>query len=710
MLFRRRNRELDEEIAAHLAMARRDGIDPATFGNEALIKEVTRQTWRWSWLDALFQDLRYAIRMMRRTPGFTTVAVLSLALGIGANTAIFSLVDALMLRRLPVRRPDQLVELLTRSGADRWNAFSWPTYLQLRDTNTVFSGLIAAPTDSFHIRAEGRDPERVEGGFVSGNFYDVLGVHPALGRLLTPEDDRIGAPAPVAVASWAYWRTRFQGDPAILGARIQVEDAVVTVVGVLPPEFTGLQTGARQDLVLPLAMVPSIRPRNRVGDYGAKWLRLVGRLKPGVSLRQARAEMNVLFEATIAQEALLRDGHRRPSWTVDVEPAAAGLARLRDQFAKPLLILMIVVGLLLSIACANVAGLLLARASAREREMAVRVSLGAGRVRIARQMLTESLLLAGIAAAIGVGLSYFGVGALVGVLQSGRMPLELAIRPDLTVLAFTAGIALLTGALSGWARLSARQARRPAPALRESMRGMETRRRRVFGKCLVVSQVALSMVMLAAGGMFLENLAALERVDLGFRRDHVLLVALDPSRSGYTPEALARRLPAVAGTDREHPGCAGRQSFLDRADLGGWNQPLSSNHRGLPIQPGEARTVFINWIAPRYFEALGATREAGRNFQPHEAGHPAIVNRAMAQRFFPGASPLGRHVSFDGKTFFEIVGVVADAKYLEVREAAPPTMYLDAFTERNNASQFIIRTSVAPTAIAAGVRRLVREI
>jgi predicted permease len=699
MLFRRRNRDLDDEIAAHLAMARRDGVDPASFGNTTLIKETTRDTWCWTWLDTLFQDLRYGLRMMRRAPGFTAVAILSLALGIGANTAIFSLIDAITLRRLPVHEPDQLVEILTRSGKTRWNAFSWPAYLHFRERNTVFSGLLAAPTDRLYTRHDGREPERVEATFVSDDCFDILGVQPALGRLIAPGDDR------VAVVSWTYWQTRFAGDPAILGARLQVEDAFVTVVGVLPRGFTGLQTGRAEDLALPLAMKPVVRPGVKVGDYGAKWIRLVGRLKPGVSIETARAELNVLFQPMLDHEGRINDSRTRPKWSIDVEPASAGLSRLRDQFSKPLVILMGAVGLLLLLACANVAGLLLSRASAREREMAVRFSLGASRLRIVRQTLTESLLLSTVAAALGCALAYFGTDALLALMNSGRMAFDLTIRPDARVLAFTAAIALLTGILFGI-----------APALRattsatgESGRTTETRRRRLFGKSLVVAQVAFSVILLTAAGLFVQNLASLQRIDLGFRRDHVLMVALDPSHSGHSSDALERGYRQLLQRFETIPGVRSASLSWVAPISGGGSSLNPHSVDGRVLSRAESHVVYLNWVAPRFFETMGTPLVAGRDFRADEPPGSAIVNQTFARQFFGEASPIGRRVSFDGKNSHAIVGVAGDAKYLEIRESVPRTVYLSAWDGGHGASQFLIRTAVDPASIAGDVRRAVSE-
>jgi predicted permease len=490
---RRREQDLDDEIASHLSLAARDGRRPAEFGNVTLVREITREMWGWGSLERLLQDIRYGLRTMRRSPAFTAVAVLSLALGIGANTAIFSLIDTLMLRSLPVHQPEQLVELLTRFDAkSRFNAFSWPTYRHLRDGSRLLDGLAASSGDRFYTHAEGIDAERVEGQYISGNYFPLLGIRPAIGRLIDPEDDRTGQPAPVAVVSWNYWQSRYHGDPGILGKRILLEDTPATIVGVTPPGFYGLQTGLPVDISIPLAL----DRRNLLNNNGAKWLRLIGRRKPGVPIEQVRAEMAVLFRWTLNEEAKINDAHKEPHWTLDVEPAGAGLARLRDQFSNPLLVLMTIVGMLLLIACANVASLLLARASARQREMAIRAALGAGRIRILRQVVTESLLLSTIAAALGLLIAAAGSNALVGIMKSGRMPIELDVHPDLRVLAFTAAIAMFTGLLFGL-----------APALQSAVlrRNTETRGRRLFGRALVVSQVALSVILLSGAGLFVRN-------------------------------------------------------------------------------------------------------------------------------------------------------------------------------------------------------------
>ena len=358
---------------------------------------------------------------------------------------------------------------------------------------------------------------------------------------------------------------------------------------------------------------------------------------------------------------------------------------------------MAIVGLLLLIACANVASMLLARASARQREMAVRAALGAGRMRILRQVVTESLLLSAIAASLGLLVAIAGSNGLVGIMKTGRMPIELDVRPDLRVLAFTALVAMFTGLLFGL-----------APALQSAAlrRNTETKGRRLFGRALVAAQVALSVILLSGAGLFVRNLAALQRLDLGFRRDHVLLVALDPSHSGYTPEQLSRGYQALLERLQSIPGV--RSASLS------WIAPISGGGTmRTPTSNVEVRrTVYINWVAPRFLETMGMPLLAGRDFTFQErpdGPHAAIINQGMARRYFGDANPLGERIAF-GQEICEIIGVTADSKYMEIRESPPDTMYLSVFQTRRNASQFAIRTAVTPSAIVSEVRRQVRDV
>src|SRR5262245_7682986 len=511
----------------------------------------------------MWQDARFAIRMLRKNPGFTAVAALTLALGIGANTAIFTLIDAVLLKNLPVKQPEQLIELMTGSGdpgARVYNSFSWQAFQHWRERNQTLSGLIASSNSRFYCVVEGAPPERIAGQYVTGDFFSVLGVSPVIGRTITPDDDRYGAPNAVAVISDGYWARRFGRDPAALGKRIVVEDVPLTIVGVAPAEFLGLQVGSRVDLWAPLATEPLMRRTSWTSSSGYKWLQLVGRIKPGASLDQARADLDLLFRPAVIEPDLalqITPETRRMilNWKLRVEPAGAGLSQLRRQFSKPLTVLMVVVGLVLLIACANLANLLLARAASRQREIAVRLALGAGRARLIRQLVTESLLLALIGAAAGILLAGAGTQYLLKILESGRTSVLIDAQPDARALVYTGMLSVMTALLFGLAPALRASRTDLIPALKEGGRGLEfggSRRR--LSRGLIVAQVALSLVLLVGAGLFLRTLRNLHSIDLGFERENALLVALDPSHSGYTPDqtrglflGLLERLQAIPG-------------------------------------------------------------------------------------------------------------------------------------------------------------------
>jgi predicted permease len=730
LLFRRgrRDRELDEEIRAHLAMATRDrierGEDPRAaeaaarreFGNRTLVEETTREMRGWSSFEKLWQDVCYALRGMRRSPGFTAVTLLLLALGIGANTAIFSLVNTLMLRRLPVEHPEQLVEPLHRfQDEPHFNTFSWRLYQYFLAHNHVFSALTGMSGINydfgvfFHVRDRGPQAERVSGTCVTGNFFPMLGVKPALGRLFGPEDDRLSAPNPVAVVSWSYWKDRFNLDPAIVGKRIVVDGFPVTIAGVAARGFRGLILDNPQDMWLPEAMLPSLVPGGSLERNGN--VMLVGRLKPGVGLGQARAEMAVLFRQAVAEEPAGREKMFLSAMRFEMESASAGLSRARDQFARPLLLLMGLVALLLLLACANVAGMLAARAAARQRELALRVALGADRWRLARQALTESLLLSGSGTLLGIGVAYLGVIALLRIVASGRDRLEIHPVPDAHVLLFTAGLALLTGLLFGiWPVLHA-WSTAPAASLREAGKGGDTRFRRHFGKALVTAQVALSVGLLSVASMFILHLSNIY-AGLGFERDHVLLATLDPSRTGYNRAQLARPYQEILERLRALPQVRS-VTLSGTTPVLGAGANRDATVEGYQDKPGELRYLAENWVGPKYFETFGTPLLRGRDFTLQDEGGPrvAIVNQAMARHYFGDGNPLGKHVAFDRDPKpYEIVGEVGDAKYIDPRETTGRIIYLNAFQEGRLFSRFSMRTRGAPAAVAGDFRRIANGV
>jgi predicted permease len=713
---RRGDADLEDELRLHLEMvadeARRQGHSPEEAVRLARIEaggltqamDAMRDQRGLPWLDDMLGDGRIAVRMMRRSPIFSTVAVLSLALGIGANTAIFSLVNMLVLRPLPVHEPERLVEVLsTFPGEPRTNGYNWQVYQHYRDNNHVFADVFAMSPARFQVG----DVKDVSGEYVTENFFQALGVSPAIGRLIGADDHRSGA-TPVIVINWQQWQERFDLSPSVLGQSLLVNGVPATIVGVTPQSYQGLLLGFRPQFWLPL-------PAERRGDNSPP-LGVMARLKPGVAIEQARAEMKVLDRFRL--DLLSKRSPNLQKLTIDLEPARSGFALLRDRYADPLLTLAVIVGLLLLVACTNVAGVLLARSTARHREMAVRVSVGASRGRLVRQMLTESLLLSAAGGLLGVAVAYFGVQTFVRTLISGRTlvglvgPIQLDARLDTDALLFTTVVALVTGVLFGLAPAWHAFASAPVASLRETGTAAETPSKRLFARGLIVAQVSISLVLLSAAALFIINLSNLRNVGLGFDRHSVLLMTIDPARTGHTPEQLSRpyrnlldRIAAIpnvqsatiSGVTPIHG--AGASRFIDMA--------------GVEEPPDRFRTL-LNWVTPKYFETFGTPLIAGRDFSFEDEGRErvAIINQAAAQYYFGGGPAIGRRFTLEGyKVPFEIVGVVADAKYLTLRDKAPRTLYLNVMQEsRMFANRFSIRTTVAPSAVAAEVRRVAGEM
>jgi predicted permease len=667
----------------------------------------------------VIQDLRFALRLLAKERWFTTVAVVSLALGIGANTAIFSLINTLMLRMLPVREPQQLVQFMSAyPGEPRMNGFPYVHYERIRDANTVFSDVIGAAPARVRVSRDGSEPQPVYAEYVTGNFFSALGVEPALGRALRPQDDRIGSDAAVAVLSWSYWNGRFAADRSIVGRQIVVNDVPVTVVGVATGSFTGIEIATRPELWLPTAMEPMIeRPSQR--QSGRMFLAVMARLKPGVSIEQATTEMRILDRPRVEDMARI---FSIPGWLkarLDVEPAGAGLSVLRERLGQPLLALMAMVAVLLLLACINIASLLLARGAAREREMALRAAIGASRVRLWRLVLAESLLLAGGGGIVGVALAYAGATTLVRILLSGRpiigLPAQIHfdVQPDLRVLLFTAGVAVLTGVLFGLVPAWNASASARISTLREAGTVGERRSRRVVGRLLVVTQVALSVVILSVAGVLVTNLSNLRNLNLGFDRHSVLLVSLDASRSGYERLQLSNLYRDLLTRLQAIPGVLAA-TVSGMTPISGAGGSRFVNVDGVTERPEDRRRVSLNPVAPNYFKTYGTPLIAGRDFAFEDEGRPpvAIVNQAMARHYFGTGNPIGRRFTFDGQTrSYEVVGVVADAKYLDLYETPPRMVYLNVFQEgRGTSSDFALRTDVAPTAVVADVRRIVGQV
>lgn len=645
--------------------------------------------------DRLRADVRHAIRALLRTPAFSVVVIVSLALAIGIDAAVFTLIDSVMLRKLPVRAPDQLVELLHRyPGEPRTNGFSLASYRHFRDNNHVLAGLAGFAPASFSARIGEGAAEEIRGEYVTGDYFDVLGVKPARGRLIGSADA-----GGVAVVS-----SRLR-DRVAPGARIVLDGLPFTVIGAAPDGFAGLAPWTQPDLWVTLPARGAATSRLN--------LIMAGRLKRGVSFDEARAELAVLFRFTVDE---LTSRSRDPLLRkigFELAPAATGLSQLRDAFAKPLLALIVIAGVLLLLACANIAGLFLARGMARRRDTAVRISLGASRTRVLREVFAEAVLLSLAGSAAGLALAYAGATLLVRVINSGRLPpgfprnLHIDAAPDAHVFLFTAIVAFAAALLFGVAPGLSGTASAPAFWLRDMWRSGETKSGRVFGGALVISQVALSMLLLSAAGLFVRYLASLKNVDAGFRGDHVLLVSLNAGRAGLQPQRgrdLLERMQSMPGIRSA--------TFAAVTPISGAGAARFVFVEGRPERPEDRKYVAMNSVGPGYFATFGTPLLAGRDFAFEDEGRPpvAIVNEAFSRRYFGDNNPIGRHVRMDDDNrVYQIVGVAADAKYSDLHEPPPRTLYLNAFQSAQLPSQFAIRTIGGPSSIAGEIRRAVRD-
>jgi predicted permease len=703
------HRELDEEMRHHLDLSARahaeagQSKEEARFaaqrelGNALRLREESRDLWGWTLLETLLQDLRYGLRQLGRAPGLAAVIILSLALGIGANTSIFSVINAAMLRMLPVQNPEQLVQIGFRGkrSAESYvgESFSYPRYRELRRYNQVFTDMSAFDYwDSFDAHplspASRGAGQPIKGQLVSANFFSLLGVNAIVGRTFTPDEDDEAGAHPVAVISYALWTRMFARDPAVLGKKFTIEGTPLTVIGVAPPHFGGVSPGRTCDLWVPLSMQPLVAPSefSLLTSTDTNWLSLMARLKPGVSVEQARASLDVVYQQTQREidSSKWSDQDRQNFFShhIVLLAAAQGTNYLRKEFSQPLFILMGMVGVVLLIACANVANLLLARASVRQREIAVRLALGAGRRRLVRQLLTESLLLASLGAALGVLFAYWGGPVLVTLMAGGQNRVTLDVHPDLHVLGFTLLIALGTGLAFGLAPALRATRSSARPSVQVGSRHLTASRGgRNLGRALVVVQVALSLVLVVGASLLVRTLRNLETLDPGFSRQNVLLFGLDPTRAGYKDDRAVRLYEQVSERLGQMPGVrSASYSFLTPLSGGGWDNYAFVE--GYTPHPGEDMDVYINAVGSGFFKTLGTPLLLGRDFDSQDrtgSNWVGVINQTMARRFFGNQNPIGRHFGWgkiSKKRQYEIIGVVGDAKYVSLRDSVPPTAYL----------------------------------
>ena len=691
----RLSREIDREMEFHIA-ERADELRAAgmseeaallearrRFGNRGIQKERTRDADIVTWLDSLAADIRYAARALRRSPAFTAVAVASLALGIGANTAIFTLIDALVLRTLPVPHPEELVEV-TFGGEH--GSFTNPLWEQIRDRRTGFASMAAFAESEFNI-AEGGEARRIRGAWVSGEYFSLFGVRPFAGRLLTPSDDERGCP-PLAVLGFGFWQSEYAGAADVVGRTIRLDGHPFRIVGVAAPGFGGPEVGREVQLHAPLCGKEAVSGPGTLDHRSMWYLRIIGRRAPGVTTQQAAARLAAIapatFAATVPPDWSTESKLEYVNRTLGAAPAESGMSSLRTRYRGALLTLMGAVGIVLLIACANVANLLLARGAAREREVAIRLAVGAARPRIVRQLLTESALLGLLGAAFALLIGQWGTHALVGLIASDGQPVALDLSLDPRVLGFTVLVAAATTGLFGL--VPAWRATRVSPqtAMKTNGRGIaEGHARFTIGKALVVAQVALSLILLVGAGLLVGSLRNLGRVDPGFRPDGVLLVSVDLGRSG-APEGWHATRRDLLERVRAIPGVRSA-SASDLTPIGGstWNDFVVED--GPSPTSGDRSLVFFNEVSDGYFATLETRLLAGRDFDEGDVpGAPrvAIVNEATARRIFGAESPLGRRIRTivgDGVSEpYTVIGVVEDAKYESLREESSGTVYVSA--------------------------------
>jgi predicted permease len=708
MRWERRNREddLERELRTHLdleAAERADGPDARgaarrAFGNLTAVKEAIHEMSNWTKVEQLGQDLRYGARLLYRSPAFSMVAVLTLALGIGANTAIFSVVDAVLLRPLPFPEPDRLVRLWETTPAGDHNVVSPFNFLHWRDRTRSFEHMAAIGDWTSNITGDG-EPVAVHGLNVSPGFFSILRVSPLMGRGFTAEETVQGHDN-VVILGYGFWRSRYSGDRNILGRKIVMNGNLTTVVGVLPPDFSF--PGWKADLYLPL-------PLDRdVAHNESRHMTTVARLKPGVSLEQAQQDL-----ASIAKQLAQESPDMDKGWGAAVEPL---LKDATQDVRLPLLVLLAAVGLVLLIACANVANLLLMRATGRSREIAVRAALGAGRRRILQQLLSESLLLALGGWIGGLAIGYWGLQGLLALIpESGALPRMESIRLDAGVLLFALGISLATAILFGLA--PALQASRPQlqSALQQGSQRTGVGSNRWFRRAFVIAEMALALLLLVGAGLLLRSFARLISVNPGFGTGHLLTMEMFTSPAKYFDNRKrSQYIDRVLGEVRRVPGvqAAGSTHFL----------PLTGMVSGstfLPA-PGPAPTIsspsadFLV-ISPGYFRAMGTPIRSGRDFgEQDQFGTPTVlvVNHAFAERFFPGVSPMGKklNVWWSAPNPMEIVGVVADARQTELGVAPAPTIFLPNAQAPMYFAHLVIRARNDPRQLAHAVQAAIHRV
>ncbi len=742
-LFRRSklDQELDDEIRAHLTLAAKDRVsrgesssDAATnarreFGNGLLIREVTREKWGFCSIERLGQDLKFALRQLKRNPGFATIAILSLALGIGANTATFSVLNAVLLRSLPIREPQDLYRLRLESHVSVAQRYSYPVFEKLRDAAKPAPVAAMSQTARVSIGVDnGSRPERASVQLVSGEFFSVLGVGAELGRVFIGEDNLTPGGHPVAVLSNSYWRERFAGSSDVIGHTLTLDGARFTIIGVAAPQFRGVFLESPTDIWIPVMMQADVGYHQNFSDndgdsekswipqIGLTWLDIILRANPA-GKAQALAVLDGAFRQQLtAQSESISDPHQRKLFLdqrLVLQSFELGQSRFRDRFTPLLYVLMGMVVIVLLTACANTANLLLARSSARQKEIAVRLSIGAGRARLVQQLLTESFLLVAIAAVSGLWLARFSADALVKMVvrsMTGQEPSMIEL--DARVLAFTAIVSILAGLLFGLAPAFRATGMNLATALKTAARSVQGRARWSSAKFLVAGQVALSLLLVMGACLFSRSLYNLSHVDLGFEPNHILTVRISPRTSGVTEQQLPSFHSKVLERVRSVPGVVSA-AMAECGLYSGCQSASGGIHiSGYDLGPSEQITFQENRVSAAYIPTVGMRFLAGRNFDVRDRTDTpkvAVVNEALVHRYFASREAVGQRFGYT-KPDVEIIGVVADAHVNSARDPMLPMAFYPLEQEMVFPYSLEVRTSQDPRDIISAVRVAILEV
>ncbi len=734
--------QLDDELRYHLerdtARNIESGMSPEdaryealkTFGGVDQSKEECRDAWGVRLVENILQDIRYSIRLIIKNPTFSLLAILTLMLGIGANTAIFSLLDAVMLRSLAVREPDRLVLFgKAESGGaslgfpnDSCDLFSYPFYVKTREHKDVFEDVASQLSMTWTVHGKvnnSGDPEKLDVQLVSGNYFSLLGINASHGRMISEEEDKTIGAHPVAVVSYAWWQNHLGNDPAAIGKTIQIEDVAYTIIGVAPRNFIGTTIGEAPNAWIPLAMEPKLPPAHwKTRDKSMfRSLYLIGRLRNGVDTAQANASVNLLFKQFLQQEVGAQPSDERVQdiqrASIELTPAGKGLLGIRRDFAMPLKILMGIVAVVLLISCANVANLFLARAASRQKEFGVRMALGANRIQLIRQMLIESLMIAVLGAIGGIVIAWWGSSLLIVMASTQAQALPLDVSPNIKILAFTLLTAFFSVLIFGVAPALRSTKLDLNSGLKDGKGTVHTTSQSRLAKSFVVAQVALSLLLMIGAGLFVRTLINLQSIPTGFNQQNATIFMIDTSTAGLKDEEYPALMREVEDRVRNIPGVQANSFSFFVFNQGGWSNPVITRDESTP--QGEARDANQNLVGDEWFTAMGVPLIAGRTFtrtDTDKSQNVAVVSETFAQRFYPNVSPIGKRFgpSEKEKDKWEIVGVVKDVKYHSLTENPKPMVYYPHSQGSQAVGNFVVRFTGPADSVIKQIRQTIRSV